>query len=73
LEQPKIADPDPFNLERWFEMQFPDLTESLPSFLQGYEKNRESALAILAFLEEHFEVNPFMRAVIFELCNSSTV
>jgi hypothetical protein len=32
----------------------------LKSWTQGYEKNRASALAILSFLEEHFEVNDAM-------------
>jgi len=48
---------DPFANERRFEQRYPNLIPQLSSWTQGYKKNRESALAILSFLEEHFEVN----------------
>jgi hypothetical protein len=59
---------DPFTPERRFEQRFPGLAEELPHFVQGYERSRESARAILAYLEEHFPVNPAMRDAILELC-----
>jgi hypothetical protein len=40
----------------------------LPGMLQGYERNRQSALAALAFLDSHFEVNEAMKAAVLALC-----
>jgi hypothetical protein len=37
--------------------------------MQGYEKNCDSALAILSFLEEHFEVSGSLAKAIRNLCN----
>jgi hypothetical protein len=61
---------DEFNLERRYEQQYPQMASKLPAFLQGYEHNIESAMAILAFLEQHFEVNPRMKREILKLCDS---
>jgi lincosamide nucleotidyltransferase B/F len=58
---------DPFNPERRCEQRFPGLADELRQFMQGYEGSAESALAILAFLERHFEVNPAMAKAIREL------
>jgi hypothetical protein len=49
---------DPFVPERRVEQRSPELARLLPQFVQGYSHNRESALAILSFLETHFDVNP---------------
>ena len=51
----------------------PGLAESLPDFLQGHEKNRESILAALAFLDAHFEVNPVMAAEVNKIAYEKTV
>jgi len=59
---------DPFALERRYERRHPRIAQILPSFAQGYERSLESARAILAFLEEHFDVNPALRQAILELC-----
>ena len=59
---------DIFVNERRFEARHPLLARELPSWVQGYERNRESALAILSFLEEHFEVNLAMANAIRKLC-----
>jgi lincosamide nucleotidyltransferase B/F len=59
---------DRFGGERRFEVRYPNTASHLPSFAQGYERNIESAQAILAFLEQHFEVNPAIRAAILALC-----
>ncbi len=67
-EAPSSVGRDPFAEERRFERRFPGLARELPSFMQGYGRNRESALAILAFLERRFEVNTRMAAVIRTLC-----
>lgn len=64
---------DPFNRERRFEFRYPDVAPLLPALLQGYERNRESALAALAFLEDHFELNAAMKTAIRRLCESETV
>lgn len=68
VEEPTPVPPDPFAMERRFEQRFPGLAGELSSFMQGYEGSRESALAILAFLERHFEVNRAMAAAIRRLC-----
>ncbi len=65
-EQPAFR--DRFSNERRFEQRFPGLAQRLPAFVQGYEKNRQSALAILAFLEENFDVNPSLAAIVRALC-----
>lgn len=67
VEQARPALTDPFNVERRFEQRFPDVASQLPVFVQGYDRSRESALAILSFLEAHFEVNKALAARIREL------
>ena len=57
IEPGKEVHPDPFAKERRIEQRYPDLIPQFGNWMQGYERNRESALAILAFLENHFEVN----------------
>ena len=69
-EQPFHA--DPFTAERRFETRFPGIAALLPDFIQGYEGSVESARAILAFLEAHFEVNQPMKQVILDLCDANT-
>ena len=59
---------DPFAGERRFEACHPAMAREMLAWLQGYERNRESALAILSFLERHFEVNKAMADAIRELC-----
>ena len=58
---------DEFSLERRYEQRFPALAKRLPEFLQGYEKNRASALAVLAYLDENFEINPAMKQAVLAL------
>jgi hypothetical protein len=60
---------DIFANERRFEGRHPIIAREMSSWLQGYERNRESALAILNFLEMHFEVNPALAHAIRELCD----
>jgi hypothetical protein len=59
---------DPFVNERRFEQRFPSIAPEVSTWMQGYEKNRESALAILAFLEKNFRVNEAIAAEIRQLC-----
>lgn len=68
IETTGSARADPYSVERRFEQRFSKTAEQLPQFFQGYQKNRESAAALLAFLDEHFEVNPGMREAILALC-----
>lgn len=51
---------DPFVNERRFEQRYPDLVSQLRLWTQGYEKNRESALAMLDYMEMHFDINEAM-------------
>jgi lincosamide nucleotidyltransferase len=71
MEQPAPIPPDPFAMERRFEQRFPRLAAELSSFMQGYEGSRASALAILAFLERHFEVNRAMASAIRSVCGEA--
>lgn len=59
---------DEFSAERRFEQRQPRTSKQLATWMQGYARNRESALAILDFLEKHFEVNPTMSRAIREYC-----
>ena len=68
MEMSQPATRDAFANERRFEKRFPAVAGQMSSWLQGYDRNRESALAILSFLEENFEVNEAMANAIRELC-----
>ena len=68
LEPEQNVTRDVFVNERRFEARHPIVARELPSWVQGYERNRESALAILSFLEGHFEVNTAMADAIRKLC-----
>lgn len=59
---------DEFSAERRFELRYPLTSKQLATWMQGYSHNRESTLAILDFLEQHFEVNPAMSQAIREYC-----
>lgn len=58
---------DPFSLERRFEQRFPGTAQNFPMFIQGYQNNKASAIAILSFLETHFDVNPAIAQAIRNL------
>jgi hypothetical protein len=60
---------DPFVNERRIEQRFPHLITQLRTWTQGYERNGESALAILDFLAQHFEINQAIATTIRELCS----
>lgn len=59
---------DEFSFDRRFEQHFPTLASVLPQFLQGYGRNCESALALLSYLDQNFEINPAMKQAVLELC-----
>jgi hypothetical protein len=69
LESETRASIDPYALERRCEQRLPAFAAHLPGFVQGYERSPESAAAILAFLEQHFDVHPDMAAAIRRLAN----
>jgi len=60
VESGRAGRADPYSAERRFETRFPAVAENLGRFVQGYERTPESALAILEFLEAHFELNAAM-------------
>jgi len=62
---------DPFSHERRAEQRLPVFAGQLPDFAQGYERTRESARAILSWLERHFDVNRAMAQAIRRLCEDS--
>lgn len=64
IEQTGPAGGDPFSPERRVEQRYRELARLLPQFVQGYERNCEAALAILAFLEAHWDVNTELAAAI---------
>lgn len=70
IEAPQPAHKDIFTGERRFEQRFPSISAQLPIFMQGYDRSRESASAILEFLQQHFEVNEAMSERIMTLCES---
>jgi len=59
---------DGFANERRFELRFPEAARKLPDFMPGYESSRESARAILDYLEIHFPVNAAIAQAIRALC-----
>ena len=69
-DQPALR--DPFADDRRFEQRFPGVAVHLPDFIQGYERNPQSARAILAFLDAHFEINQAIKARILELCDAES-
>jgi hypothetical protein len=69
LEHLTAAQPaprDPFAIERRFEQRYPTFAAQAALWMQGYDRNRESARAILAFLEQHVPVNAALAAAIRE-------
>lgn len=71
IERPSPTVADPFTSERRYESRFPRIAAVLPLFAQGYDRSIESALAMLAFLEQHTPVNAAIKQRILELCEPS--
>lgn len=70
LEPERALSKDRFANERRIEQRFPQLAQALPTFVQGYERSAQSAVAILHFLEEHFVVNQAIADAIRRLSES---
>jgi hypothetical protein len=66
IEAAQPAHPDAYAGERRVEQRFPTLAQALPQFMQGYDRSLESALAILAFLEQHWTVDPAIKQAILD-------
>ncbi len=63
--QPVFA--DPFQPERRCEGRFPTLAAHLPDLIPGYAHSPEAARAMLTLLEQHFEIDPFIKNAILNL------
>jgi hypothetical protein len=68
IMDPSSDNSDHFDRERRFEQRFPEMRNILPKLMPGYDRNRESALAILSFLDKHFEINVALKREIHKLC-----
>ncbi len=64
LTQPPTSPRDPFDPTRRVETRDPLLIEPLRHMNAGYEHNRESAVAVLAWLTDHHNLDPMMVAAI---------
>ncbi|MDX9690895.1 MAG: hypothetical protein RBT45_00470 [Acholeplasmataceae bacterium] len=58
---------DPYVAERRIEFRVKGLENLLKAMMQGYDKNKESAQAILDFISSHYEVNKDLKKRIIEL------
>ncbi|HET7568075.1 MAG TPA: hypothetical protein VFJ91_08805 [Gaiellaceae bacterium] len=67
LERPEAPQQDPFAAERGVELRFGADELPLAEFVQGYDRNRESALALLAWLEAHADPDATLAAEIRRL------
>lgn len=70
IEPPVLVSGDRFDGSRRFEQRFPHTAQHLPLFVQGYNCSAESAVAILAFVERHFQVNAAIAQRIRELAHA---
>jgi lincosamide nucleotidyltransferase B/F len=68
LEATQPAHADPFQPERRFERRFPEIAACLPDFVPGYANSPQAAQAILAYIDQHFDVAPFIKSAILKLC-----
>jgi hypothetical protein len=71
VEPARPAAVNVFTPEWRYELRFPRTAEHMAEFMQGYQRSRESAAAMLAFLEQYFEVDAHLARRIRELCESS--
>lgn len=68
LETAQPIQEDSFSGERRYEVRYRETATHLPDFMQGYNRNVQSAQAILTFLDQHFEINAAIRDAILALC-----
>lgn len=67
IEPEQAVSRDRFIPERRFEQRFPRIAQELPRFTQGYDRSPESAAALLAFLDQHWPVDPAIKQAIVSL------
>ena len=67
-----VASKDKFSAHRRFEKMFPDLVRFLPSMVGGYEDVQQSALAIVVFMVNQFQVRNAMVDEIKRMCKDSS-
>jgi hypothetical protein len=58
IETPAATSTDPFDRSRRIEQRFPQIAPRLSDCIQGYNRNPQSALAILEFLKQHVPLDP---------------
>lgn len=71
MEESTAVPKDPFSPDRRLEVRVPALQPWLPKFMQGYEKNRQSAREICAYLEGKFSLNQALLDAILELSHKN--
>jgi lincosamide nucleotidyltransferase B/F len=64
VEEEQAARRDLFSVERRFEKRFPGIAADLPAMAPGYDRTPEAALAILQYLDRHFQIEPAMKQAI---------
>jgi hypothetical protein len=62
---------DLYTKDRRFEARYPWTQDRLGSWLAGYDRTPQAALAILAFVEDRFSVAPAIRDAILSLANGT--
>jgi hypothetical protein len=67
FDPPKNSFIDAFSPDRRFEFRHPQFSKKFNEFMQGYSRNKESAVAMLNFLDEHFDVDPTIKTAILDL------
>jgi len=50
------------------EQRYPDLAQQLPQFVQGYDRSRESAAAILRFIAAYRVIPAALQERVLALC-----
>ncbi|NUN69185.1 MAG: hypothetical protein HUU02_05690 [Bacteroidetes bacterium] len=66
FEQEQPGAKDRYQNERRFEQRFPGMAAWLPRIIQGYDRVPESALELLAMIEQYAHVDPSMKRRIIE-------
>lgn len=68
IEKEKSDFKDKYSRERRFETRFPETAEKLGSFLSGYDKVKESAEAMIEFVDKYYPLNEAMKNVLLNMC-----
>ena len=69
IETPTTALADPYMIMRRYESRYPVTAAHLSHFIQGYDRVTHSARAILTWLDANYDVNPYLKSRILELCD----